>query len=157
VDVANSGASDFFMNNVQIRNCTGGGVYLHPGSGGSVLATVNHSILDQNGRGLRAEDNTIVSIRDTSATGNIANGFVGQAVGAGSVDMTLDNVQSSNNSATGVFAGLNTTVRMANSIVVRNANGLQATAGGAILSWGNNFVNANTGSNGPASGPIAPL
>jgi hypothetical protein len=154
IDVNNNSASDFFANNVQIRLCGGGGIYLHP-AGGSVIASINRSILDQNGRGLRAEDNTIVSIRDTSATGNTNNGFVGVGTSA-NVDITLNNVQSSNNGAVGVYAGNLARIKMTNTTVTRNNAGLQSV-GGTIISWGNNYVTDNNSSNGPANTNIPPI
>jgi hypothetical protein len=49
--------------------------------------------------------------------------------------------------------GPNVTVRVNGSTVTGNGTGLSALSGGALLTYGNNAVNAN-GSDGAFSGPV---
>lgn len=146
---ATAGTSFLFVNNVTIRNAVAGGILLKPGASTNVVAAINGSVLDGNGRGLRAEDGATVVVRNSHASGNDANGFVGIGVSR-AVDMTLENVVSAGNGATGVYSGALTTVRISNTTVTRNLDGLQLV-GGAIQSFGNNRLLGNINSNNQPS------
>jgi hypothetical protein len=151
-----SGSSALFVNNTTIRNAAGGALLIQPTGTGTAIATLNRVAMEGNGRGLRAEDGSTVIVRDSHATGNDANGFVGLGTSR-SVDMTLENCVSSNNVATGVYAGALTTVTLSNVTVTRNGAGLQAVGGGGIVSFGNNRVTGNTINNGPPSSTIGQM
>jgi hypothetical protein len=105
--------------------------------------------MQQNGRGLRAEDGAAVVVRNSVAAGNAANGFV--ALGASrAVDMTLESSAASRNGAVGVYAGPFATVRISNVTATGNNVGLQS-AGGTIVSFGNNRVQGNISADGTAN------
>jgi hypothetical protein len=142
-------ASALFVNNSSIRNCDGGGILVQPTGGvGTAVACINGTALDGNGRGLRVEDGSTVVVRNSHATGNVANGFVALGVSR-AVDLSLENVVSSGNGATGVFAGALTSVKISNTMVTKNNAGLQSVGGGSITSFGNNRVIDNAINNGP--------
>ena len=149
IDFNPAGASDLFARNLSVRNNTQGGLWIHPTGTGTAVAAIADSALDGNGRGLRAEDGSIVVVRNSHAAGNVANGFVGVGVSR-SVDITLENVVSAGNGATGVYAGALTSIKLSNTMTTRNNAGWQA-AGGTITSFGNNRVIDNTVNNGPAN------
>ncbi len=142
-----SGIGTLFMSDTYISNATGGAVYVQPSGSAIARASLNGVTMNGNGRGLRAEDRSTVIVRNSFSTGNDNNGFVGLAVGAGTVDMTLENCVSSNNGATGIYAGSGTTVRLSNVTATRNADGLLAVGGGTIISFGNNRLLGNINSN----------
>jgi hypothetical protein len=146
-----SAASALFVNNSSIRNSDGGGIFIQPTGGtGTAVASINGTTLDGNGRGLRAEDGSTVIVRNSQATGNVLNGFV--AVGASRpVDLSLENVVSAGNGATGIYSGALTSIKLSNTMVTRNNAGLQAVGGGTITSFGNNRVIDNAINNGPPS------
>jgi hypothetical protein len=142
-----SGASGLFVNNSSIRNCTQGGVLVKPTGTGTAAAALNSVALVGNGRGLRAEDGSTVTVSNSHAAGNDLNGFV--ALGTSrAVNMTLESSVAASNGATGIYSGNLTTVKISNVTVTRNNAGLQ-TAGGSIVSFGNNRVYDNTTLNGP--------
>jgi hypothetical protein len=145
-------ASALFVHNTSIRNVTTGAIMIKPGVSGTAVAALNNLRMDGNGRGLRAEDGSTVIVRNSHAAGNSANGFVAIST-AGTpraIAMTLENVVSSGNGATGVYAGgPQTIVRLSNTTITNNADGLQMANGGASHSFGNNRISANLGSNGP--------
>ena len=150
VDFNPSGASSLFMNNVSIKN-TANAVWLHPGAAGSATASLNRVSMDGNGGGMRLDDGSIAVVRDSQATGNDTHGFAALSVSR-RADLSLENSVASNNLGTGLFAsGAQGVVRMSNVMVTRNNAGIQATGGGAIVSFGNNRVNSNNANNGPAS------
>ena len=137
-----------FVSNSKISNNTAGGILVVPTGSAIVTGSVTNTLLDGNGRGMRVENNGRMQVRDSQATGNDANGFVAIAAGGTFATIALDNCVSSNNLATGVYAGANTSVRMASTMVHNNLNGLQAVGGGTIISFGNNRVYANSAGDG---------
>ncbi len=145
---APSAASALFVNDSSIRNAGGGGIYIQPTGAGTAVAAINRVALDGNGRGLRAEDGSTVVVRNSHAAGNFANGFVALATSR-AVDVTLENVVSSGNGATGIYAGALTSIKISNTMVTRNNAGLQSVGGGTITSFGNNRVLDNAINNGP--------
>jgi hypothetical protein len=147
-----TGPSQLFVTNSTFRHNTGGGIYILP-PGGSVSASVDGVTLEGNGRGLRAEDGATVVVRNSIATGNGANGFVAlsASVSPRPISMAIENTVSSANGATGVYAGALATVRISNVTVTNNADGLIATGGGTLTSFGNNRVDGNAAHNGPAN------
>jgi len=140
-----SSASSLFLSNVSIRNSLGG-IQIKPGAQGSAFATLTGVTIAGNNRGIRIEDGSIVNIRDSSFVGNVGHGII--ATGASRmVELSVENCVSSNNGASGLYAGPLSTVRISNFMATRNLNGLTG-AGGTILSFGNNRVSGNTSSDG---------
>jgi hypothetical protein len=145
ISVTTTNPLRLFVSDTTIRNNTnvvnGGGIFLKPGVGGSVNAILNRVQLDRNTVGLRAEDNTVTSIRDSSLSGNDTHGVV--AVSASAV-VNLDSCTMSNNSSSGLRSATNATIRCGRSMIVNNSTGLDAVAGGNLLSFTNNSVAGNT-------------
>ena len=132
-----------------IENNTLGGVLLT--GAGSTIASLARVSLARNQRAVRAEDGSIVHIKDSIAVNNWQNGFV--AVGTSRpVTMTLDGCVSAGNAAAGVFSGSLATVILTHSTVSGNATGLMLS-GGAIVSSGNNTVQGNGVNGSPSSTP----
>jgi hypothetical protein len=153
IDHNPNGAGQLFVSNTTIRNCAGGGMWVHPVSGVQTRAGLDGVTLEGNGRGFRVEDGSTAVVRNSAAIGNDLNGFV--AVGTALfVDLTLENVVSSNNGAAGVYVGPFATVRLSNVTSTHNNDGLITTGGGVSTSFGNNRINGNNGNNGPATNPV---
>jgi hypothetical protein len=148
-----SGSSALYVNNVTIRNANAGAILIQPTGTGTAVVAINRAALDGNARGLRAEDGSTVVVRDSHAAANIANGFVAIGVSR-AVDLTLENVVSAGNGATGIYAGALSTIKLSNSMVTRNNAGLQSVGGGNIISFGNNRVIGNTINNGPPNNTV---
>jgi hypothetical protein len=156
ISFAPSAASKLFIVHTTIRNAAGGAVYVKPGPSGTAVATLDGVSMEGNGRGVRAEDGATVVVRNSQATGNVANGFV--AIGTSrAVDVTLESTVSAGNGATGVYAGALATIKLSNVTVTRNLDGLQMVGGGTTVSFGNNHVLGNDSSNGPPSTTVGPM
>jgi hypothetical protein len=148
-----SAASSLFVGNSSFRNNTGGALYIIPTGTGTATAALNGVTMDNNGRGLRAEDGSKVVVSNSSASGNVANGFVALAVSR-PVELSIDNSVSSLNGAAGVYSGALATVKISNVTATGNNVGLQTVGGGAIISFKNNRVLGNVSSDGaPTSSP----
>jgi hypothetical protein len=141
-----------FMNRVSVQNNFNAAVLVQPTAAGAALATLNNVTMDGNGNGLLVEQGSSVIVRNSQAGSSVVNGF--SAVGAARpAFMTLENCMAVGNS-TGVVSGSNASVRISNTTATRNATGLQASGGGAIVSFGNNRVSGNNLADGvPTSSP----
>jgi hypothetical protein len=141
-----STAACFYVQNSSFRSNSGGGVYIRPSANGSATASFNRTRFDQNStRGLRADDGSVVIVRDSAAANNLAQGFVAYSSGFRPTIMTLDNVSSSFNVVNGVGAlGSLATVRITN--VTLNDNGyygVSISGGAVVYSYGTNRIAGN--------------
>ena len=156
-DFEPSTSAAFHVRDVAIRESDTGAVLVKPSGTASATGTIERTVMDNNGRGLRVEDRSVVHVRDSRAASNVANGFVALAQAGGALSLTLDRVLSVSNGATGVYAGALATVLLSDSTIARNKDGLQAVGGGSIVSDGNNRVFGNTNSNGTPSSMLVPM
>jgi hypothetical protein len=148
IEVATSTTSQLFVRETVIRNnvgASGGGIFLSRTGAGSVQATLERVRLVGNRFGLRAEDGTHATVRNSEASGNNTNGFV--AVGA-SAFMSIDGSSASDNTNNGISVSGGGTVRLSDSVVTGNGTGLN---GSAIVSFGNNRIAGNGFDGAPTS------
>jgi len=116
-------------------------MYVHPGASWKVDVMIDRVLMQGNARGVRAEDGSRVVISNSTATGSTNNGFVALATSR-AVDMTITDSVSSLNGAVGVYSGTLATVKISGLTISGNNVGLQS-AGGTIISFGNNSVQGN--------------
>ena len=155
IDARPSTTSQLFVTDTIIRNnpgATGGGITLAPVAPATLVATIERVRMQRNRFGLRAEDGSRVTVRDSVATGNSTNGYVAFSA-AGASTLMIESSLASDNTNNGVSAqGASATVRLSNVVVTGNATGLNA-GGGAIVSFGNNRV-AGNGADGAATSTV---
>ena len=134
-----------------ITNNTQGGIYLHPTVTGTATATIDHVTLHGNGRGVKADDAVDSTIRHTTASNNVYNGFVNNAITRGS-HMTIEDSSSVANGGSGIRSvSANSTVSVNRSSANFNGSyGFESASGGALLTFSNNKLNDNV------SGDLAP-
>jgi hypothetical protein len=144
-----------FVKDSIFRNNTTGGIFGRgPSLAGTVNVTLDNVRLERNGYGYKGEDFSKANVRDSSASGNVNNGFWGFSSG-GAVELNIENSRSAANAVTGVRAeNAGTTIRITDVTVTGNVLlGVQAAAGASLLSFGNNRI-AGNGTNGTPSGTI---
>jgi hypothetical protein len=150
---ATTATSQLHVSNTIIRDNNGassGGILIKPGSNVSVIGMIENTQIRNNFFGLRVEDNSKVTAKNTTAAGNVNSaGFIAVS-NATAVTLNLDNCV-----ATGNLNGIkadnpNAFVRITGCTIAGNTNGLVTTTGpGHIVSFGNNY-NADSGTpNGP--------
>lgn len=138
--ITSSGA-ELFVKDTTIRKS---GYSVHVVGNGNIVRAVLENCRIENGiHGIHANANARVTAKNTTAAGNSGAGFLASvpANGGGAAEMNLENCVSSHN-AIGISANVNTTVRVSNSTVTGNTNGLLHN--GALLSRYNNTVEGNT-------------
>ncbi len=153
LDFEPTGASQLFIKDTTIHNnnnsVNGGAVFLKPGAAGSVKATLDHVRLEANLFGVRAEPGSNVMIRDSVVSASSTSGIL--AVGSSGVVIHVEDTVVSHNATNGIRSGgAQCTVRISNVMVMDNGTGL-GTAGGALISFGNNRIAGNTTDGAPTA------
>lgn len=148
------------LNNVSVRNCAGNGLRAIGGAGAVPVVSISNSNFFNCGIGVHGDDNSRISIRNTTTSDNVTAGFNANATTAGRfAEMNLVNCASYNNIATassrGVSAGGSAgggTLRMASTAIHTSNVGFNVGANGTIVSYGNNYIDGN----GPGVGALTP-
>jgi len=114
-------------------------------SSGPALASIDHCRLEANFTGLYVADNGIVTIRDSVAAGNSAFGLIVLAFSP--AELTVENCLVTG-SEFGISDALSALIRLSNAVVTDNMYGVFSPSGfgAAFISFGNNKVNGNSGS-----------
>ncbi len=160
IDFEPAGVSELFVTDTVVRNnngASGGGILVKPGLAGSAAAFLDNVRMHNNRFGLRVEDRSKVTVRNSTAAGNSGNGFLAISTVAGAVELNLESSVAANNGTAGVRAeNAQATVRISNVMSVDNSNGLQSVGGSQIISFGNNRSQGNTVNNGAPTTTLVP-
>lgn len=148
--------SQLHVSNSILRGNVGassGGIRFRPGANVSAIGMIEGTQLRNNQFGLRVDDNSRVTAKNTLAVGNTTNGFIATSTGAPVAILNLDGCVASGN-LNGVKAdNPNATIRLANCTIAGNTNGLVSSTGpGNIIS----FKNLNNADSGAPTGMITP-
>jgi hypothetical protein len=141
-----SGSSRLVISDSIISNNVGGsGVYVAPGASGFAYVSIDNTRLNNNMYGLRAEARSMVSIRNSFVSNNTSNGITANSV-TDPVEITVDSCQVTQNGINGSSAagiksnGVLASIVISENLISGNYNGLVASAGGDIFSFGSNRV-----------------
>ena len=146
--VANSGAGG-----------GGAGIWIDPQTGGSAQVTLNRVLAEGNQFGIAVDGSHStaginVTITDSVTASNAQDGILATtSAGGAPIGVLVTNTKSVNNAIGIRSLGPNVTVRVDGSSVIGNGTGLAFGSSGALLSFGNNAVQAN-GTNGAFSGSV---
>lgn len=155
---ATTATSQLFVSDSIIRDNLGassGGIRIKPGTNVSVIGSIENTVLKNNSAGLRVEDNSTITAKNTTASGNSGAGFIAISVSAGgAANLNLDKCVASSNGF-GIRAdGANATVRRAQCMISGNGTGISAVNSGKTISFTGTNFNADSGT---TTGPnIAP-
>ena len=157
IDAQNSTPNSIlFVRDTVIRNAAnvtnGGAIFVKPAVGVFTTISLNNVMLDSNKFGLRIEDRTKATVRNSvAANSNPGNGFIAFSASA-PTEMSIENSSASNNA----FAGINSEgaaakIYLSNINVFNNAQGLVLVTGGQIISFGNNKIGGNAATSLPTT------
>jgi hypothetical protein len=158
-DARTSGPGQLVIKNTAVRQgFSNAGIYIKPGPGVQITATVAGSLIENNSFGIfgdgRSGGTINATISDSVVTDNTKNGITAVSSGS-SVVFMIDQTKVTNNSVAGLFAGGGNAGMLArNTTVFGNGTGLATSGGAALYSYGNNSVNGNT-TNGAFTGSAA--
>lgn len=149
IDFEPTGASQLYVKDTFVRN-TAGGVFIHPSAASKAM--LDNVRMDQNSTfGLRADDNSTVTVRHSVSAGNLSNGFYATS-SFGPTRVAIEDSFATGNGSAGIRSeGANSTVRITGVTVTGNATGLATAAGGGIISFVNNSNDGNTANGAPTS------
>jgi hypothetical protein len=158
------GASPTSPSKLVVKNSlfenNGAGLVLQPGSGGSLLATIeNVTITSSLGGGLKTNSTSgpvTVDVSNSNISYNIGNGLNAVSGGAGGANvLNIKNSVIASNGTAGIQAnGANAAALVNNTVLDSNTAGAtSAVGGGRILTYGNNSIvgSAGSGFTGPAA------
>lgn len=126
----------------------GAGIRIAPQPGGTAQVSIKNSSISGNTFGIAVDGSNSTgginaSIVDTLMSANVNDGVVATTSASGApVGILISNSQSHINGF-GVRSIGNATVRVDNSRIIGNGTGILALSGGALLTVGNNVVEAN--------------
>lgn len=126
----------------------GAGILIAPTGGASAEVVVENVVSSNNNNGIHANSATSgaisVAIDNSVFSLNTGNGIAATG-GVGSINILVDGTTSSDNAAAGLTAsGATAIIRLSDSNVTGNANGLTTASSGQILSFVNNRIRGNT-------------
>lgn len=138
---------------------SGGGIVIRPAAGGAATASLERVHVSRNTFGIAVDGSSStaginVTIADSVSSTNTQDAIIAvTTAGAAPIGVMVKNTRALNSNFGIRSVGPNVTVRVDGATVTGNSTGLSAS-GGALLSFGNNNVEAN-GANGAFSGSVA--
>jgi hypothetical protein len=138
----------------------GGGIVVQPQISGSAKVTLDRVHVDFNITGVffnAASGQTIqAAIRDSTVSGNTFTGIYVLA-GGGIIRTTIERSTIAHNGGTGVLVqGANAFVTVTGSTITANNTGWTFTGGGNLITYLDNKVSLNLGSDGAPSASLGP-
>jgi hypothetical protein len=145
--VPSGGQSQAFIQDTIVGNNGGKGILLSPSGSATVTASFDRVRLEGNNGGLKADDGTNVSVRNSVVAGN--GGGLGTSSGARAAVINLESSIVSGNVNGIASVGANSTINLSDVMVVNNSVGLSSSGGGHIVSFGDNKITNNTTNGSP--------
>lgn len=129
---------------------TNAGIFIQPGSGAKAVAVIENVNVNNNNYGIRAFDNSTVTIRNSVSAENVWAGIRSEAAAAGPVSVFVEHSQVSHNGGSGVVAiGNNAVLRISDVTITNNGTGVNYVSPGIVCSFGNNAIAGNTATVAP--------
>jgi hypothetical protein len=150
--------SQLFVTDTFVTGNNAGGILVKPGVGVNVKAALDNVRTEKNlTAGLRVEDNSKVTVRNSISANNSANGFLAYSVTL-PVELNLESVVTTHNGTNGIKSeGPGSVVRISNVTVVNNNTGLTTASGGTFLSFLNNKIAGNSPGGDGVTPPTTPV
>ncbi len=120
------------------------GLLIKPQGSGLSKATLDRVRLEGNGFGAIVTGNSQATFSNSSATGNLQDGFSAQGG-----QLNLESCVAANNVGAGIISFAPSKARLTNVTVMNNGMGLNSMPGGSIISFGNNRILGNNVDGGP--------
>jgi hypothetical protein len=160
--------SELFVSDTILENngnaSSGGGIWILANvANGINRVTLNRVEARNNFFGIKADGVSAgisggvinMTVRDSVSSGNHSNGIVATGNAAGpAIIMMVEHTTASQNATAGfgvISDGPKSTITLSNSTVMGNINGIGASNGGQLVSYGNNNVSLNSVDGSPTS------
>ncbi|HYG63794.1 MAG TPA: right-handed parallel beta-helix repeat-containing protein [Thermoanaerobaculia bacterium] len=156
IDFEPSGNSQLLVKNTTIvgfnNGANGGAILIKPTGAGTAKVALTDVRMTRSTYGLRAENGSMVAMRDSVASNNTNNGVIALSTAGGALDVSIDNSLISGNGIYGVRSegSAAAIVRISNTTITGNNPGLSAATNGQIISYGDNHNSGNVSNNNGA-------
>ena len=151
IDFEPTTPSRLFVRDTITRNMGWGGILIKPANSTMTKASIDRVRTERGLVGIRSEDFAFVSVNDSTMTGNQNNGVLAYSAANGTEINVQRSVVTGNGNGVGVY-GPNAVIRLADTVVTDNTNGLAFLTGGAfIFSFGNNVIEGNVTDGSPSA------
>lgn len=138
---------------------TNAGILIQPlSTGGQAVVVIENTNVNNNNFGIRAFDNSVVTVRNSVATENVNAGIRAEqtATPAVAVSLLVEHSQASNNHSGVVAIGATAVVRITDVTITDNgSSGVSYASGGTVCSFGNNSIVGNPTTSTPTSCPLS--
>jgi hypothetical protein len=141
-------SSKLVVTNSRVSNNGNAGIQVTPGASGLAAASVVNTQLVSNAHGIKAEDRSVVSVRNSTLSFNTNSGFLASSAGQ-AVEASVDDCQITDNGATNPSSGgikssgALASVLISGNVITGNYRGIVAQSGGDIFSYGSNRISTN--------------
>ncbi|HXU29276.1 MAG TPA: right-handed parallel beta-helix repeat-containing protein [Thermoanaerobaculia bacterium] len=159
IDFEPSGSSNLFvLDSVMIDNAApsvGGAIFIKPSGTGSAIGSIDNTRMVRNHFGVHVEGAANITVSNSVASANSTSGFEALNTNA-AIGLMVTNSTATSNGIAGVRSdGLGTIVRVTDTTLFGNANGLQTANGGQIISGGD-IRNLGNTTGGTPNSAVAP-
>jgi parallel beta helix pectate lyase-like protein len=156
IDAENAARTFLDVTDSVIQNNTVGGIFSSTAAtgGGRNRISIDHTALLGNGYGVRASLNTRMDISESIISSSANTGVLADS---SSTNLVITDSTVTNTIGTGIQSSNSAVIHISDVQVNKNNNGLAFTAGGQIVSWGNNHVADNPLGDGTPSSTIPPI
>ena len=146
---AASVGAKLMMKDVYISNTLGNGVQLTSATGVAIGALLDNVTITDTNMALEVNDGATATVINSNFSYNYGRGVEANSVG-GTIGETvnLDGVTIAGNTNVGVAALVGATIRVSNSGIYANSQGLKTNGGGTIQSFTNNRLGPDAGNIG---------
>lgn len=152
-----AGASQLFVQDSFVRGSrvgTGGGILIKPGAAGSAEVVLDNVRIERNTYGVRVENNSEVTIRDSVVASSSANGLAVVSTAGGPINVQVIDSSVSYNGTNGIsVTGSGAIVGIGGNTITGNATGLTSAGAAQIVSFGTNNLQGNGTDGAPTSTP----
>jgi hypothetical protein len=150
-------------NSIVTKNIAGGvnsntaGILIQPQSTAQAIVVIENVNVNNNAHGIRAFDNSNVTVRNSVSTENLGAGIrIDQlASPAVPVSVFVEHSQVSHNHSGVVAVGPTAIVRISDVSITDNGAGVNYASGGTVCSFANNSIAGNTATFPPTSCPLS--
>lgn len=145
-------------NNAGSPSGTNAGILIQPlSTGGKALVVIENTNVNNNNFGIRAFDNSVVTVRNSVSSENVNAGIRAEqtASPAVAVSVFVEHSQSSNNNTGVVAVGSTAILRISDVTITNNGAGVNYGSGGTVCSFGNNSIAGNASTFPPTSCPLS--
>jgi hypothetical protein len=151
--------ANLFVKDTAVVGCTAGYGIDTASASSTLIATIERCRLQKNNWGLGVYRNSMVTVRDTVASGNITDGMYVSGYGSQTSELNVEHCVVSGNHigiATDNSTGGTVIARVSDTVATDNYYGFYVSPGTTFYTWGKNKIAGSSGAD-VGGGSLTPL